>query len=390
MNSIAIKCTNITKEFGAIKAVDHLDFAIPHGQIFSLLGPSGCGKTSALRLIAGFERPDEGEIWIGDKLVTGPSTFVPPERRGVGMVFQDYALFPHLTVAQNVAFGLHGFKDGDKQSRLKEVIHLARLDQMENRYPHQLSGGQQQRVALARALAAKPVAVFLDEPFSNLDTALRQELRQEVRDILSASETTAIFVTHDQEEALFMGDLVAVMNLGSIEQVDTPDEIFNAPASRFVALFMGTADFLPMVVNGEAVATEIGHGTRPPSLRPMDGLELMLRADDIAISPSEKGMGRIAGRVFQGAYYLYEVALPSGSVVHSMESHTLELTIGTRVDVSKVTDHPLLCFKDGRSTIDGAMHYCSDWHTHDPEYHAHEHSTDWHSHLEHHVSSRGD
>ena len=350
MSPTALRCVGLTKAFGATRAVDKLDLTVEEGQVLSLLGPSGCGKTTTLRLVAGFERPDEGEVWIQDRLVASAAHYEPPEQRNIGMVFQDYALFPHLTVAQNIAYGLREESRKQQIKRQGEILELVRLNGMEERYPHQLSGGEQQRVALARALAPEPVAILLDEPFSNMDAAFRAEVRQEVRDILKANSVTAIFVTHDQEEALFMGDLVAVQYQGHLEQVDTPEAIFHAPASSFVARFMGMADFLPARLEGGTLWTEIGPVPNPRAVAPGDGLEVMVRPDDLSITPSERGPDRITKRIFQGAFYLYQVALPSGVILHSLRPHTEEYPVGTSVE-ARLVEHPLLCFRDGYAIL---------------------------------------
>ncbi|MDO8637119.1 MAG: ABC transporter ATP-binding protein, partial [Dehalococcoidia bacterium] len=206
-----VSIKGVHKSFGNNMVISNLSLEVRQGEFLSLLGPSGCGKTTILRLIAGFERPDAGEIYVAGQLVAGDAAWQPPEKRGVGMVFQDYALFPHLTVAQNIAFGLHRFKSDARQRRVQEVMDLVGLSGLGNRYPYELSGGQQQRVALARALAPGPQLVLLDEPFSNLDTDLRAQIRPEVERILREAKTTAIFVTHDQEEAMAMGDRVGIL-----------------------------------------------------------------------------------------------------------------------------------------------------------------------------------
>ncbi|AFY68374.1 Fe(3+)-transporting ATPase [Thalassoporum mexicanum PCC 7367] len=262
-----LQLENITKQFSRHQpaAVDHVTLSLVQGELVSFLGPSGCGKTTLLRLIAGFERPQSGAIAIAETLVAGQGQWVPPERREVGMVFQDYALFPHLTVHKNIAFGLRNrFKQkqpakAQLNQRIAVVLALVGLEGFGDRYPHELSGGQQQRVALARALAPAPRLILLDEPLSNLDVQVRLRLRQELREILKSSHTTAIFVTHDQEEALSIADRVAVMRYGRIEQFDTPEKIYGKPASKFVAEFVTQANFLPVQRQGDRLLkTELG------------------------------------------------------------------------------------------------------------------------------------
>ena len=352
MSRPIVECIGVTKRFGAVCAVEQITLALEPGKVMALVGPSGAGKTTLLRLIAGFEAPDAGSILLGGRPVVGKGTWVSPEDRRVGIVFQDYALFPHMTVEQNVAFGLKGLDRHDRAQRVQETLAMARIDRLAKRYPHELSGGEQQRVALARALAPRPLVLLLDEPFSNLDPQLRVKVREEVKVILQANGVTAVFVTHDQQEALYMGDLVAVLNQGLVEQVDTPERIFHAPRSRFVATFMGIADFLPVCWGGESALSEIGALPAPPGLRPEPHQEVMVRPDDIALWPSETGQGRIVAQIFQGAFYLYQVALPSGAVVHSLQSHTADYPVGTRVEVRLDSGHQQLFFANGR-VLDG-------------------------------------
>src|SRR5687767_14886550 len=236
-------CThNVTKRFGDVAAVLESELCVERGEFVALLGPSGCGKTTLLRLVAGFERPDAGEIAIEDRPVFGPGVFVPAHARGIGMVFQEYALFPHLSVEQNVGFGV---RRGDRRERVPELLRLVGLKQQAQRFPHELSGGQQQRVALARALAPEPSTVLLDEPWSSIDPILRGAMRDEIAAILRAAGVTVVLVTHDQEEAFSIADRVALMDSGHIVQVGTPEEMYYAPASRRVAEFVGATNFLP-------------------------------------------------------------------------------------------------------------------------------------------------
>jgi iron(III) transport system ATP-binding protein len=332
-------------------AVEDLSLELTEGEILSLVGPSGSGKTTVLRLIAGFERPDAGEVWIAGRQVAGAAVWVPPEARGVGMVFQDYALFPHLTVADNVAFGLHCVLAAERGPRTAEVLRLVGMDACASRYPHELSGGEQQRVALARALAPRPFAVLLDEPFSNLDADLRAQVRDDVRAILKGTGTSAVFVTHDQEEALLLGDRVALIRQGRLEQIDTPEGIFHAPKTRAVAAFFGRADFLTAAVTADGLLTEAGllpqrmvaaNGEAPGSR-----LEVLVRPDDLHISPSPDGQGTVVDRLFVGADILYRVRMPSGRIVQCRQPHTARLEPGARVAVRLAPGHPLVCFKDG-------------------------------------------
>ena len=345
----ALRLSQISKSFGDTAAVASLSLELPAGQILCLLGPSGCGKTTTLRLIAGFEVPDSGSIRIGKRTVYGSGVNESPERRRIGMVFQEGALFPHLTVAQNVAFGLP--RSRQRQQQVADALRMVEMNGYDTRYPYQLSGGQQQRVALARALAPSPDLILMDEPFSSLDPGLRSQLRDAVRAILKERQATVICVTHDQEEAMLLGDTIAVMQAGRAEQVGSPEALFHRPDTQFAAEFFGTADFLPAWPDGAELATEVGR--RPwPELWPTPGparrnLQVMVRPDCLDISADESGGGVIARREFRGAFYLYAVALPSGRRVRVLKSHITHLEVGARVRVFVRPGHTLLPFSDG-------------------------------------------
>ncbi len=344
-----IECHGVSKFFGASRAVADVSLALEPGETLAVVGPSGSGKTTLLRMVAGFEAPNRGEITLDGRAVAGLGAWVPPEARRLGMVFQDYALFPHMNVLDNVAFGLKKWARRARDQRARNMLDMVRLSHLAERYPHQLSGGEQQRVALARSLGPRPLALLLDEPFSNLDPQLRLQLRSEVRHILRSSEMTAMYVTHDQEEALFIGDRVAVMNAGRLEQVDTPENIFHHPCSRFVARFLGIADFIPANVVDSSLITEIGvlHSqARPESATEV---EVMVRPDDIFIRPSNAGLGRVVSRVFRGMHYLYSLSLPSGAVVHSLQHHTACYQQGEPVDIYLEPNQTLACFVAGNS-----------------------------------------
>jgi iron(III) transport system ATP-binding protein len=312
-------------------AVDGLTLTVEQGEITALLGPSGCGKTTTLRLIAGFEVPDSGSVAIRGETMAGPGRWVPPEQRGVGIVFQDYALFPHLTVGENVSFGLHSLTKNARRERIRQILELVGLESFRGRYPHELSGGQQQRVAVARALAPAPALVLLDEPFSNLDADLRGQMRDEVEKILRNTGTTAIFVTHDQEEAFTLADRVGVLNQGRLEQLDPPEAIYHHPATPFVAEFVGAADFLPGLVTTEGIVTEVGVFANMEGREIGLRVKVMLRPDDITFLPRPEGHGVIVRRYFRGSENLYCIRLPSGHRVHSSQASSTVFPIGTRV-----------------------------------------------------------
>jgi len=324
----------VTKQYSPrfSPAISCLSITLNRGEILALLGPSGCGKTTTLRLIAGFDVPDEGVILLDGAPVAGNGFWVPPEARKIGMVFQDYALFPHLTLLENVAFGLHGKGKKERSARAMEVLKTVGMGGMAQRYPHELSGGQQQRVALARALAPGPVVILLDEPFSNLDADMRTDMRREVERILRESDMSAILVTHDQEEALSMADRVGVLNNGSLEQLAAPEVLYHTPATRFVADFVGEADFLPGEVQ-DGIVTEVGTFQDRSGLPKGARVELMIRPDDVHFEPCEDGNGVIAGRRFRGSENRYLLLLPSGSRLRSSQSSDRVLARGTKVKV---------------------------------------------------------
>jgi iron(III) transport system ATP-binding protein len=355
MSDIAVYCNNVTKKFGNVCALECLRLEVREGEILALVGPSGCGKTTLLRLLAGFDRPDTGEIIIGGQLVAGVGRLIPPEQRGVGMVFQDYALFPHLSAKDNVAFGLTQLPKSQRIQRVDEMLVLVGLAGCGDRFPHELSGGERQRVALARALAPRPVLILLDEPFSNLDADRRIQMREEVQGILKAAGATAIFVTHDQEEALFMGDRLAILRKGCLEQVDRPDVVFHSPATRFVAEFMGQTDFLPGRITTAGVQTEIGLLAQRVAAPEGSLVEVAVRGDDIGVActghePHSGGaIGTVLARHFRGALNVYRLRLPSGQVVHSMQPHTCVLQPGASVCVFADPNHNLACFCEGRA-----------------------------------------
>ena len=323
----------VTKRYAPDRhpAVDTLTLTVQQGEILALLGPSGCGKTTTLRLIAGFETPDSGSVVIRGETMAGPRRWVPPEARGVGIVFQDYALFPHLTVAQNVGFGLKPLGPSARQERLGQILELVGLQSFRNRFPHELSGGQQQRVAVARVLAPAPALVLLDEPFSNLDADLRAQMREEVEKLLRNTGTTGIFVTHDQEEAFTLSDRVGVLNEGRLEQLDTPERIYHHPATPFVAEFVGAADFLPGLVTTQGIVTELGIFANTEGGDIGEKVKVMLRPDDVSFIPSPDGQGVIVRRYFRGSENLYSIRLPSGHRVHSSQASSSVYPNGTRV-----------------------------------------------------------
>jgi iron(III) transport system ATP-binding protein len=305
-----LSCRDVRKDFGSVVALDGFTLELREGSLLALLGPSGCGKTTALRVMAGLERPSAGTVSVGGRRVAGGGKWVPPEERRIGMVFQEWALFPHLDVWHNVAFGC---RNGSKERRVREVLELVRLDGFEHRMPHELSGGQQQRVALARALAPSPDVVLLDEPFSNLDATLRAKVRAEVRSVLRAARATAIFVTHDQEEALSVADDMAVMDGGRVLQVGAPHQVYGAPAHRRVAALVGEANFVHGDVRGGVAATPLG-AVAAPGLS--DGpVEIMIRPETIELRRDPDASTRIVEAEFYGHDQLVRARLGDGTVI---------------------------------------------------------------------------
>ena len=341
-----LELQQLAHAYGKYTVVDGLSLHLAPGTIGCLLGPSGCGKTTVLRCIAGFERPDAGVIKVGGEIVSAPGQHVATERRQIGMVFQNYALFPHLNVARNIAFGLQAMASAARRSRVDELLDLVGLASQASKYPHELSGGQQQRVALARALAPRPRLLLLDEPFSSLDVDLRERLAAEVRAILRAEGTTAILVTHDQHEAFAMADEVGVMQRGRIEQWDTPYNLYHRPLNRFVADFVGQGVFVPGEVLAEAaIRIELGvlrhvqAGAAVP-WKSGDRVSVLLRPDDIVHDDASTVSAQVVAKAFRGAEFLYTLRLGSGeevlSLVPSHHNHAPGEHIGIRLDVDHV------------------------------------------------------
>jgi len=338
----ALSIQQLTRRYGSLKAVDEVNLDLAAGKFMALLGPSGCGKTTLLRLIAGFEQPNSGIIMIGGRTVVGPcGAGIPPEQRRVGMVFQDYALFPHLNVAQNVAYGLP--RGPEREGRVQELLALVGLADAGRRMPHELSGGQQQRVALARALAPRPALILLDEPLSNLDAGLRLTVRNEVRQILRREGATALFVTHDQEEALSIADLVGVMINGRIVQLAPPRELYERPATRAVATFVGAANFIPAEAHGEVAQSVLGP---LPLLTSHSGpVSVMIRPESVSLTPDEDAPHYIIERNYFGADVRFDIRLSDGTILTARLYSWYDLPIGTHVQVT--VRGPLVAFAEG-------------------------------------------
>jgi iron(III) transport system ATP-binding protein len=342
-----LEVKRVSQAYDRRLVLEELSFRLEPGMIGCLLGPSGCGKTTVLRCIAGFEPVTRGEIVLHGETMSRPGRTVPAERRRIGMVFQDYALFPHLTVERNVAFGLRTLEEAQRNDRVAELLEIVRLNHVAKRYPHELSGGQQQRVALARALAPRPELLLLDEPFSNLDVEMRERLSVEVREILKQQKTTAMLVTHDQHEAFNIADQIGLMAHGRIEQWDTPYRLYHEPATRFVADFIGQGVFLPgTVLSDQTIRVELGvlRGRVMHEAANGSEVDVLLRPDDILHDDSSPLQARVLHKAFRGAEFLYTLELPGGgrvlSLVPSHHNHAVGETIGIRLEIDHVVAFP--------------------------------------------------
>lgn len=334
----ALRLEDVSKAFGPRTVVERVSLEVRHGEILSLVGASGCGKSTLLRLIAGLERPSAGAVRIADREVAGPSTFVEPERRGVGFIFQDYALFPHLTVAENVRYGLRGVAKAEAAARADEMLERVGLTAFADRHPHMLSGGEQQRVALARALAPRPSILLLDEPFSNLDRRLGDRIRARTLAVLRELRSAAILVTHDPEEAMASGDRVALMRNGAIVQVGPAEELYDRPASREAADFFAAASALSGTrVNGHIV-TMLGNFPAPPAIREGEIVSVYVRSRNIRlVAPGEGVAARLVTRSFVGHGYELLLAVdgleePVRALVGAAEAQGAGETVHIRVN----------------------------------------------------------
>ncbi len=351
MTNPLLQLENVGCQYDTTQVTQDVNFHINSGDIACLLGPSGCGKTTTLRAIAGLEPISQGSIRLKDKVVSTATKIVPPEKRHLGMVFQDYALFPHLSIWDNVGFGLQGKTAMQRRTIITEVLELVGLKDYSKRYPHELSGGQQQRVALARALAPKPSLILLDEPFSNLDVDLRRRLSLEVREIIKTQGTTALMVTHDQEEAFAIADRVGVMSEGFLQQWDTPYTIYHEPANRFVANFIGQGHFIRgKALSPELVDTEMGviHGNRAYKWIKDTPVDILLRPDDILPDAESPLKAKILQKTFVGAAMLFKLQLPTGSIVGALFPSHNDYEVGQSVGIRLKADH-LVAFKSANS-----------------------------------------
>lgn len=337
-----LQLKNVTAGHQGKHHIKDITFHIQQGDIACILGPSGCGKTTLLRTIAGFQPILEGEINIKGQTVTTPEKKHPPEKRQIGMVFQDFALFPHLTVEENITFGLKTKNKIETQKTLEPINELLQLQDLQTRYIHQLSGGQQQRIAIARALAPNPKLILMDEPFSSLDNTLRKQLTQQLRKLLKEQGSTAIIVTHDQEEALTLSDKIGVMNEGKLHQWGPPYQLYHEPTDKFVANFIGHGAFIPgKMKTPTSVETELGTltGDRAYPYEKNTNVTILIRPDDILPTKQSKLHGTITNKAFKGSNTLYTLTLPSSQQIYAQFPSHHDHNVGEQIPIKIAADH---------------------------------------------------
>ena len=341
-----LEVSHLTLAYGQDKVVSDISFNMNEGELTCLLGPSGCGKTTILRAISGFQNPSQGVIRLNGQLLTDTQHSLNPEQRNVGMVFQDHALFPHLDIADNIGFGLHQLSASDKQQRISEMLSLVGMTEQAHKYPHELSGGQSQRVALARAIAPQPSLLLMDEPFSNLDSELRERLGYEVRSLLKKLGMTALMVTHDQGDAFALGDQIGVMSNGALLQWDTPFNLYHAPNNRFVANFIGDGVFVQgQMLEQNVVITNFGEVRGETVGGDFVGkqIDLLIRPDDVQHDPASSIRGKVLRKAFKGAQTLYTLRTDSGDQLMSLVPSHVDYEVGDVIGVVIDADH-LVCF----------------------------------------------
>lgn len=347
MHHVQLRVENINIGYNNKSVVENISFQLNSGEIACLLGPSGCGKTTILRAIAGFEPVMHGQIVLNGNTVSSPALLLPPEQRHIGMVFQDFALFPHLSVSKNIQFGLKKLPKAQQKQRVNELLELINLSHAKDKYPHQLSGGQQQRVALARAMAPRPNILLLDEPFSSMDLEMRMQLAHEVRDLLRSDNMTAIMVTHDQYEAFAIADHIGVIGGGKLRQWGSAYDLYHRPTDRFVADFIGEGVFIPgKLLQTNEIETELGiiKGNVIFSSQPTKQLSLLIRPDDVVHDDNSPLKAEIIAKDFRGPVYLYTVKLQSGQLlmclVQSHHDHDVGGWLGIRLEADHLAVFP--------------------------------------------------
>lgn len=346
----------VKSAYDKTQILNGISLKLEAGEIGCLLGPSGCGKTTLLRSIAGLQTIKAGEIYLGDTLISSAKTNMPTEKRNIGMVFQDYALFPHMNIADNISYGIKKQKKAEQKQRIKELLELVGLPLIEKRYPHELSGGQQQRVALARALAPRPDILLMDEPFSGLDVELRESLAKEVRDILKTEGITALMVTHNQNEAFAMADSVGVINNGQLLQWDTPYNVYHEPADPFVADFIGQGMLIQgSICDCKGVHTELGlfKTQLPENTEKGQKVSVLVRPDDIVHDDDSEWQLEVVSRAFRGSHYLFTLKLPNDELIQCMSQshhdHPTGSKIGVRIEMDHAVVYPLVCNWKGQN-----------------------------------------
>ncbi len=347
MNTKIIECNEVTKNFGDKSVIDNVSFNLNPGEILSILGPSGGGKTTLLRLIAGFEILDRGEIYINGNLMSSSNFGLPPEKRSVGMVFQDYMLFPHLNVEENILFGISHLDKNARSKRLNEILDLLHLTGLEHSSPHELSGGEQQRVALGRSLAPRPSILLMDEPFSNIDANMRAGMCNEVESVLRENNVTAVFVTHDRDEAFSIGNRIAVIEKGRIEQIDVPEVLYRSPTTRFVASITSNCGFIRGKISGEKVITEIGSFNWESEEDIMDGdeVDLVSHTADFVCNLDPEGINVVQSRDFKGDETIISVKLKSGTVLPCRVNNSAGFNPGSKITLTRFGNEPLFALK---------------------------------------------
>ncbi|PIM89128.1 polyamine ABC transporter ATP-binding protein [Fusobacterium animalis] len=344
----SVTITGVTKSFGNVKVLQEFNQKFEDGEFITLLGPSGCGKTTMLRLIAGFEKPSSGEIYIGNKLVSSEKEFLPPEKRGIGMVFQSYAVWPHMNVFDNIAYPLkiQKINKNEIEERVNQVLKIVHLEQYKDRFPSELSGGQQQRVALGRALVAQPEILLLDEPLSNLDAKLREEMRYEIKEITKKLKITVIYVTHDQIEAMTMSDRIVLINKGEVQQVAPPQEIYSKPKNMFVANFVGKVDFIKGKVEGSKILLDNSNGQTLPNKSSFKGnVVVAIRPENAILSDDGEITGKVYSKFYLGDCNDLRVEIGNGNILRMIARASTYNTLNEGDEVKiKILDY--FIFKD--------------------------------------------
>ena len=350
----SVTITGVTKSFGNVTVLQEFNQKFEDGEFITLLGPSGCGKTTMLRLIAGFEKPSSGEIYIGDKLVSSEKQFLPPEKRGIGMVFQSYAVWPHMNVFDNIAYPLkiQKINKNEIEERVNQVLKIVHLEQYKDRFPSELSGGQQQRVALGRALVAQPEILLLDEPLSNLDAKLREEMRYEIKEITKKLKITVIYVTHDQIEAMTMSDRIVLINKGEVQQVAPPQEIYSKPKNMFVANFVGKVDFITGKVEESKILLDNSNNQTLPNTSSFKGkVVVAIRPENAILSNDGEITGKVYSKFYLGDYNDLRVEIGNGNILRMIARASTYNTLNEGDEVKiKILDY-FVFEDDGKDQI---------------------------------------